>query len=177
MHRLGHLVNGEWVAHSHPAVFEVGERIVAGVPGGDPSIFERMIECLEAPYYLLYVLHTPRGEAQPGRHQSPALSLSEVKGFLAQFGPFLSADARFDLWAHSPSDSGTVAWDRHNLLFAYGPLARFSTALRSLGFTTGNPSIPVPHEHHYRADFDGLAQDLMAALDWSFSPLRPEDQQ
>ena len=177
MYRLGHLVDGDWVAHSHAPVFESGDRIVAGVPGGDPAIFERMVECLEPSYRLLYVLHTPRGEGQPGRYQSPDLSLSDVKAFLTKFGPFLSADARFDLWAHSPSDNATVVWDRHNQLFAYGPLERFSTALRSLGFTSGYPSVPVPHEHNYRAEFDDLAKELLGAFNWLHSPLRPEDEQ
>jgi hypothetical protein len=177
MYRMGHLVNGDWVAHSHLPVFESGDRIVAGVPGGDPTIFERMVECLNPPYHLLYVLHTPRGEAQPGRYQSPALSLSDVRDFLVRFSPFLSGDARFDLWAHSPSDSGTIVWDRHNQLFAYGPIERFSTALRSLGFTTGQTSVPSPHEHHYRAEFDNLAKDLVGAFNWSHSPLREEDKQ
>lgn len=177
MYRLGHLVNGEWVAHVHPTVFESGERLVAGVPNGDPTIFGCLVECMEPPYSLLYVLHTPRGEAQPGRYQSAELSISEVKDFLVRYAPFLSADARFDLWAHSPSDGGTVVWDRHDQLFAYGQIERFAEALRSLGFTIGTTSVPVPHEHHYRAEFDLLARQLLTEFDWSYSPLRPEDQQ
>jgi hypothetical protein len=177
MYRLGHLVNGEWIAHVHPAVFESGMRLVAGVPNSDPAIFGRMLECMAPPFHLLYVLHTPRGEGQPGRYQSPLLSLSEVNDFLARYAPFLSADARFDLWAHSPGDDGTVVWDRHDQLFAYGPLDRFANALQSMGFTTGATSIPTPHEHHYRAEFDHLAKQLLTEFDWSHSPLRSEDEQ
>ena len=129
MFRLGHLVHGEWVAFSQPAVFECGGRIVAGVAGSDPLVFERLVEQLEPPYYLLYLLHTPRGEAEPGRYQSPKLSLTEVTAFLARFRRFLSADARFDLWAHAPSENATVVWDRHDKLFAYGPLDRYASAL------------------------------------------------
>ena len=177
MYRLGHLVNGEWTAHSHPPVFQVGERLVAGVPGGDPVVFERLVECLEPPYLLLYVLHTPRGEAQPGRYQSPALSPAQVKWFLARFAPFLSADARFDLWARSPKENATVVWDRHNEVFGYGPLDRYSSTLSSMGFSAGRPEVPSPHEHHYRAEFDVLAKEILTAFDWSHSPLRPEDEQ
>lgn len=177
MYRLGHLVDGEWIAHVHPAVFESRERITAGVPHGDPTIFGSMVECMGPPYYLLYVLHTPRGEAQPGRYQSPELSLPDVKDFLARYALFLSADARFDLWAHSLSDDGTVVWDRHNQLFAYGPLNRFANTLQSLGFTIGTTSIPTPHEHHYRAEFDHIAKQLLNEFEWSYSPLRPEDEQ
>ena len=177
MYRLGHFVSGEWVAHSHPPVFEAGERIVAGVPGGEPSVLEHLVECLEPPYHLLYVLHTPRGEAQPGRYQSPALSLAQVKDFLRRFAPFLSGDARFDLWAYSPSDQATLVWDRHNQLFGYGPVDKFSSKLLALGFTHGYPDIPAPHEHNYRSELDGLAKEVLAAFNWSHSPLLPEDEQ
>lgn len=177
MYRLGHVINGEWVEHSHRPVFQLGKRLVAGVPGGDPEVFAALVECLEPPYHLLYVLHTPRGEAQAGRYQSPLLSLEQVKGFVIRFNGFLRADARFDLWAHSPSENGTVVWDRHNQLFAYGPIEQFATRLASMGFSPGQPDVPAPHEHHYRAELDGLAKDVMAAFDWSHSPLRPQDEQ
>jgi hypothetical protein len=177
MYRLGHLVDGKWLAYDHPAVFDSGERITAGVSNRGTVIFARMVECLEPPYHLLYVLHTPRGEGPPGRYQSPALSLADVKAFLTQFDPFFSADARFDLWAHSPGDHGTIVWDRHDMLFAYGPLERYTTVLLSLGFMTGKPSVPAPHEHHYRAEFDPLAKHLLTVFNWSYSPLRPEDAQ
>ncbi|MEA9579655.1 hypothetical protein VC218_12295 [Xanthomonas nasturtii] len=177
MYKLGHLEDGQWRAHSHPAVFETTDRVVAGVSGGDPAIFEQLIECMEPPYYLLYVLHTTRGEAEPGRYQSPALEFPEVKAFLARFSAFLSADARYDLWAHSRASLATVVWDRHNQLFAYGPLEKFSARLQAIGFTAGKTAVPTPHEHHYRPEFDQLAKELMAAFNWSFSPLRPEDAQ
>lgn len=136
-----------------------------------------MVECLEPSYYLLYVLHTPRGEAPPGRYQSPEVTLAEVVGFLEKFGPFLSADARFDLWAHSPSDNATIVWDRHDQIFGYGPLDRYSSKLVSMGFAPGHPSVPTPHEHYYRVEFDDFAKEIMTAFDWSFSSLHPEDEQ
>jgi hypothetical protein len=178
MYRLGHLVDGEWTAHSHPPVFNVVKgRIVAGVAGSDPAIFGRLVECLEPPYFLLYVLHTPRGEALPGRYQSPALSLNQVKEFLARFAPFLTADARFDLWAHAPEDNATVVWDRHNQIFGYGPLERYLSTLEGMGFNRGRPEVPVPHEHHYHSELDPLAKEVLSAFDWARSPLRPQDEQ
>ena len=177
MHRLGHLVDGDWQPFRHPRVFGIGKRIVAGVPDSDPSVFQRMLSCLSEPFHFLYVLHTPRGEAQPARYQSPLMSISEVEGFLARFGRFLSSDGRFDLWACSPGSDGTVVWDRHVQLFAYGPVEQFASALRSLGFQEGQTLLPGPHEHHYRAELDSLARELIEAIDWSSSPLRPEDEQ
>lgn len=177
MFRLGHLVEGEWTAHSHPAVFNADGRVHAGVPGGDPVVFERLVACLPPPYHLLYVLHTPRTEAEPGRYQSPELSFDELKAFLERFAPYLSGDGRFELWAYSPTDGGMVVWDRHNQLFGYGPVEAFAAALRALGFTSGQPEIPVPHTHYYRVELDDLAREVIAAFDWSVSPLRPEDEQ
>jgi hypothetical protein len=153
---------------SHNASFQIGDRIVPENAG---------TKHLRSPYYLLYILHTPRGEAQPGRYQSPALSLPEVKEFLAAYGSFLSADSRYDLWAHSPDDNGTVVWDRHNQLFCYGPLDAFAAALLTLGFTSGASLVPTPHMHHYRPEFNHLAKGLIGAFNWSYSPLMPEDEQ
>lgn len=175
MHRLSHLVQGEWTAHSHPPVFEISERLVAGVPGGDPAVFAALVECLSPPFNLLYVLHTPRGEAQPGRYQSPQISFAEFREFIGSFGSFLSSDGRFDLWAHSRTDDATVIWDRHNQLFAYGPLKQYASVLTALGFGRGRPVIPTPHEHHYRPEFDAFARRLMQAYDWSRTALHPED--
>jgi hypothetical protein len=183
MFKLGHSQNGEWVEHCYSSVFRMPQseqdrqRLVAGVPKGDPQIFGKLVEAMEPPFYLLYVLHTPRGEGEPGRYESPLVSGAEVQEFLTRFGQFLAGDARFDLWAHSPADNATVIWDRHNQIFAYGPLARFENTLRGLGFSTGDPVIPMPHEHHYRAGFDPQAKQLLETIEWRYSPLREDDKQ
>lgn len=177
MHRLGHLVGGQWVAYTHRPVFTADERIVAGVPGSNPALFRHLVGCLEPPYYLLYVLHTPRGEGEPGRYQSPAISRSQIDGFLTTFAALLSGDGRFDLWVHSSLSGGTLVWDRHDRLFGYGPVDRLSDKLTSLGFIEGHPEIPVPHQHYYRAELDSLAKGGMAAFEWSYATLRPEDEQ
>lgn len=183
MHKLSHLVRGEWVEHSHPAHFQIvskqgaAPRIVGGIPSGDSAPFERLVRCLGRPCFLLYVLHTPRGEAEPGRYQSPPLSSEELEEFLARFRSYLTSDARFDLWAHSPSDKATVVWDRHNQLFAYGHVERLAEELRSLGFTEGPVGMDFEHQHHYRPEFDADAAAVIEAFDWSYSPLKPGDVQ
>ncbi|MBO9878277.1 hypothetical protein J7360_13075 [Xanthomonas sp. D99] len=84
------------------------------MPGGNRAIFGRLNACMEPPYYVLYLFNTSRGEAEPGRYQSPALERFDVKAFWSWFGAFLSADARHDLWAHLPTSQATAVWDRHN---------------------------------------------------------------
>jgi hypothetical protein len=182
MHKLAHLVETEWQEHSYAPLYELGvagetHRLLAGSPSSQPDPFERLALCLTPPYFLLYILHTPRGEGRPGRYQSPSISVDEFRSFMAKFGTWLSSDARFDLWLHSPSENATIVWDRHNQLFAYGPLTRFATALRSLGFVEGQVSVPAPHQHHYWPECDTGATELLSWCSWQFPPLLPEDEQ
>lgn len=182
MHKLSHAVGDAWPPHSHEAIYSVlpmdeGARILAGAPGGDPAPFERLVACMEPPYLLLYILHTPRGQGEAGRYQSDEVSPEQFQRFMAQFGTYLSSDARFDIWAHSPEENATVVWDRHNRLFAYGPIDRFSAALNALGFSEGEPMVPSPHQHHYWPAFDMDAAALLDYFAWTHSPLRDEDEQ
>ena len=171
------------MAHSYAPLYSIvareggSSKIVAGLPGGDPGPFERLVQSLQAPYILLYVLHTPRGEAKAGRYQSPSLSNADFHDFMVTFGPYLSADARFDLWAYSPAEKATVVWDRHNQLFAYGPVDTLATELRSLGFSEGLTDVSFAHLHHYRPECDAQAAALLEAFDWSFSELQKADEQ
>ena len=181
--KLSYQQSDEWVAHSHPATFRTevtsagSTRVVAGVPAGDPLTFQRLAESLEAPFMLLYVLHTPRGEGEAGRYQSPSLSLGEAQAFLEQHAAFLSGDARFDLWIHSPGENATVIWDRHNLIHAYGPTGRYVSTLKALGFEEGSPNLAFAHMHHYRQEFDNEAAAVLQAFAWRHSPLQAEDEQ
>ena len=152
-------------------------RIVAGVPAGNSLVFETLCDVLSPPYYLLYVLHTPRGEGSPGRYQSPELTHDDLRAFLKRFGPFLAGDARFDVWVYSIKDKGTIIWDRHNRIFAYGDLEAFIAKFRMMGFQMGPSPIPDPHIHHYRQEFDADAAEVLVYFDWMNSPLRPEDEQ
>jgi len=181
-YKLGHLSGDQWIEHSYPPQFKLvsgagRERLMLGVPGGDSTVLERLLSCLSPPYFFLYVLHTPRGEADPGRYQSPSLEHDALVQFLKRFSDLLSKDARHDSWIHSPNANATLVWDRHNLIHAYGPLDCFETALRALGFAEGTVDIPDPHQHNYRVEFDEDAKALMEALDWHRTPLQPQDEQ
>jgi hypothetical protein len=183
MHKLSILRGDVEQEHSYPAVFRIEttrngtERIVVGVPGGDPVVFERLGRCLEGPYWLLFVLHTPRGEGEPGRYQSPEIEPERFNAFLARYGAFLSGDGRHDFWLRSPSSEATIVWDRHNLIYAYGPLDDYISALRGLGFSEAEVSIPFPHAHNYRPEFDSDAKTLLLEFEWTRTPLKPEDEQ
>ncbi|MBT0962110.1 hypothetical protein [Denitromonas iodatirespirans] len=183
MHKLDWQSAEEWLPHSYAPRFITEttsaetSRLVAGVPDGDSSVLLKLVECLTPPFFVLYVLHTPRGEGDPGRYQSPELDLDALQSFVSRFASFFAGDARFDLWVHSPRAKGTIVWDRHNLIYGYGPVECFGRALDSLGFSEGRPIIPSPHLHHYRKEFDEDAKTLLSAFSWQCSPLRPEDEQ
>jgi len=99
---------------------------------------------LAGPFQLLYVLHTTRIGSELGRYESPVLAASEVQGFMDQFGPFLSQDARHDVWLRSHDDNATIVLDRHNLIYAYGPLAAFCLAVVVLAIRLARRSAVWP---------------------------------
>ncbi|MFK8250552.1 hypothetical protein [Ancylobacter terrae] len=183
MAKLSHLVNGEWAAYVRPPVFAMealepaGSRIVAAAPEGFPSLLETLAGDMTAPLFMLYVLHTPRGEGEAGRYQSPPLAVGDVTAFLKRFGSFLADDSRCDLWIHSPADAATLVWDRHDLLHIYGDTDKAADTLRARGFAAGTPAIPSPHMHRYEATYDADAAALLDAFAWRRTPLRPEDEQ
>ncbi|CAN5652732.1 hypothetical protein BH10PSE14_BH10PSE14_01670 [soil metagenome] len=182
MFKLGHQIDGDWQEYSHPAVFSVAqtsggrEKVLTTAPGSDAAIFTTLAALLTPPFFLLYVLHTPRGEGLPGRYQSGEIGLEEVEEFLRRHADLLRRDARFDLWLYSVTDQATIIRDRHDLIHAYGPTASFVAALHRLGFAAGAPTIPAPHEHHYHAACDEQSRAVLAN-DWRYSSLRPEDEQ
>ena len=176
------LTAGEWTPHVYPLHFTrerttQRERLRVGMRPGSSEPFSLLLPLLPEPLFLLYVLHTPRGGGAFGRYQSPELSHAEVAAFLSRFASFLSSDARHDLWVHSFSAGSTLVWDRHDLLYAYGPLEAFIAALRSVGFATGEVVVPDPHSHRYHAAFDSQEAALLSALPWHRTDLRPEDEQ
>jgi hypothetical protein len=169
-------VDGVEAAAPSSAVFE-RQRMVSGkqrlliaaIPGR-PTLFRELARCLAAPLFLLYVLHTPRGEGAPGRYQSPELDSQQVDNFLADFAPYLAGDARHDTWVHSALDGRTLIWDRHDLIFAEGePLEDMTSILLAAAYEIGTVSSAgaVPHIHYYRSEFDADAAAVLARFEWA----------
>jgi hypothetical protein len=133
---------------------------------------------LVGPFQLLYVLHTSRTGAELGRYESPELNATAVEGFLRVFGRFLSEDSRHDLWLRSHDDDATIVLDRHNIIYAYGPLDIFEAALLKRGARAGAAlEIPDPHMHHYHQEWDESEREVLRALPWTVRPLRQSDVQ
>jgi hypothetical protein len=181
--KLEALRDGEWRPHQYGNAFireaTTGpDRLRIGPRDGHASLMLHLAADLAAPYKILYVLHTPRGGSAPGRYQSPAMDRTEVESFFLRFGEFFAGDGRHDIWLRSGPDAATLVWDRHDLMYAYGPLDRFGVVLERVGLRSGEaPAIPSPHSHRYHPEWDDAERELVAALDWVVTPLRPGDEQ
>jgi hypothetical protein len=158
---------------------EVGgrPRLRVGVDEAQEAALAALADGLRGRFQLLYVLHTTRTGAELGRYESPELTLGNVKEFLRQFGRFLCEDSRHDLWIRSHDDDATIVLDRHNLIYAYGPLNDFEAVLQARGVRQGEPLVPGPHVHHYHPAWDGAEGEVVRHFDWRISPLRPADVQ
>ena len=153
-------------------------RLLITVPHDMPSLFRTLAGLLGGPLFLLYILHTPRGEGAEGRYQSPPLDSHQLDEFLADYT--LPGGRRSTLWVHSASDGRTLIWDRHDLIYAEGdPLEDIVATIEGLEFERG--AVPRagagPHLHYYRQEFDADAAAVLARFDWTRTDLGYKDEQ
>jgi hypothetical protein len=153
------------------------DRLCISVEEAHISLLWKFAFSLPAPYYVLYLLHTSRCDMEPGRYQSPALDFDDLNRFLSEFCEFLTNDARHDLWIHSPAAGATLVWDRHDLIYAYGPLDSFRALLKESSQETEVDGPPNPHVHMYHPEYDHAERKLIRHFEWSYSPLRAGDEQ
>jgi hypothetical protein len=93
------------------------DRLVIAPRANYVDLLQKLAACLQEPFLLLYVLVVPRGEGEPGRYQrESSYNAIELKEFLNSYRDFFEQDARQNLWIRSKSDSGLLAYDRHNLI-------------------------------------------------------------
>jgi len=156
-----------------------GERLAIAPRSGYVNLLEDLTSSFEEPFQLLYVLVVPRSEASPGRYQSEfSFDTSQLKSFLALYSDFLEQDARHNLWIRPVSGQGLLVYDRHNVIYAYGPVESFIATLTSAGLDESS-AVGLPatvHVHHYHQEFDDAANRLLTQDKWIESPLRPGDE-
>lgn len=179
-YKIGELVDGEWRAFRH------GNRFARSIaPSGMDCLqigaaepFELLLDLghryLRPPLGILIVLHTPRTEAE-GRYERNGLDWRETDEFLLRFRGLFERDARADLWVRSAADDAMLVYEKHDLVYAYGHNAEIESDLRARSFLQGEPEIPLPHTHHYHAEFDLDVAAMLGLYEWKRSPLRPGD--
>jgi hypothetical protein len=152
-------------------------RLLVGPASRHVELLLSLAEVWERDYFVLYVLLVPRlGNRLAGRYQSPGpLSFDELAAFLRRFSGFLEGDGRHHVWIGSTTGAGTLIYDRHDWIYAYGDVPKYIEVLQAQGFTEGEVVLPVPHTHNYHAKFDAAEDELAAYWEWLRSPLHPAD--
>jgi len=175
------LGNEEVVPHRHESTWarqKTGgaDRLVIAPASGHVELLLDLAQCVHGPFGILYVLLVSRRGREPGRYQSPEpSSYEDMELFLRTFRTYLENDGRHHVWLMSLSDQATLVYDNHNLIYAYGPLDRYTQVLRRAGLEEGETGIPAPHQHSYNAAFDSAEDDLMKLWPWEHFPLAPGD--
>jgi hypothetical protein len=153
------------------------KRLLIGPSQGHVEILRCLSECLPVPLKLLYVLVVPRSaDHEPGRYESPNLTRDQVEAFLSQHKRFFESDGRHHLWVASP-DAGTIVYDRHDMLYAYGPIDEYIARLEEHGLRPGVVTVPRPHWHAYHAELDAEETAIVSHWQWLRKPLRESDQE
>jgi hypothetical protein len=171
----------EWLAHDYGKVFarqnaSTTPRLCIGASTDGSGLLQALSQFLSEPLLLLYVLVVPRGSV-PGRYQSDDLTRDQCDILFQRFAHFWDHDGRHSIWLHSRTDSSTLVYDRHNLIYAYGSLAPFESLLASLGYSaTRTLSVSFIHQHAYHAEFDHLERELVVEFAEGRSELRVGDE-
>jgi hypothetical protein len=154
------------------------DRLVIAPRSNQTDMLYKLAECFDEPFLLLYVLVVPRTEHEPGRYQSDySFTYTQLSQFLSTYAEFLEKDARHNLWIRPESGDGLLVYDRHNVIYAYGPLDLLISKIQSIGFTEENEiHFGFPHAHHYNSEFDSIQARILTDEQWTVSPLRPGDE-
>ena len=152
------------------------DRVLIGCKNKEiPTILE-LCRNMEGPFGILYVLLVSRLGNESGRYQSPEyMTYEELELFLYEHQEFFEQDGRHHLWVASMAGEGQFIYDKHNFIFAYGPLSEYIKKLKGLGFQEGEISTPFPHVHHYHHQFDDEEEAVMKHWGWVHSPLQDDD--
>ncbi len=101
------------------------------------------------------------------------LDFEELQRFVMPYQSFLEGDARHHLWIHSPNSGATLVYDKHNLIYAYGPIEEFISKLKEMGLQEGEFELPFPHYHNYFSEYDSFEKQIIGNHKWKRTPIVP----
>jgi len=155
------------------------EHLCIAASDDQSHLLETLLEHMPQPMWILYVLVVPRGEGEAGRYQSTEpITRHEARAFLSRFRNYLETDGRHNLWIKSEDGPALLVFDRHDLIYGYGPIDEWTGDLQKLGWIEverKDISLPDPHSHHYHAIFDDDAREVLSYTQWQHSPLQEQD--
>jgi hypothetical protein len=156
-----------------------GSRLVIACSQEQTNVLAALLRAMAGPFWVLYVLVVSRGRGEQGRYQSSESQPgSAVDTFVKQFSTLLEKDGRHNLWVASESGSEMLVYDRHNVIYAYGPLAAFKQILAEIGLKeVPVVRFPSPHSHHYHQGLDTEEDRLLSYWAWRRTPLKESDEE
>ncbi len=177
-------ISGElWLAHDYGKVYAIEKttdgtkRLRIAVSYDGSRILRTLSQSLKEPFFLLYVLVVFRGGGKQGGYQSEELSQDALDALFARYSEFWDSDGRHSVWLRSEADRATLVYDRHNLIYAYGPLEQFEMILEALEYArTPEVSLSFEHQHCYYAEFDAFDQELTTKFAGARSELHSRDE-
>jgi hypothetical protein len=153
-------------------------RLKIGASTHGIDLLLHLSDVLDAPFFCLYVLVLNRSKTAGGRYQSPWIeSKAELADFLLDYKEVFETDGRHHLWVSSPDMGATLVYDRHNVLYAYGPIEEIAANLHEMGYHAENFELPFPHAHYFHAENDSKVEELLQYWNWQHFPLQEADQE
>lgn len=165
-------------AHQHPHRWRKEpaghvQRLVVAPNSGCLDLFLDLASCVNPPYSVLYVLSVPR-VSDPGRYRmEQSMDMEALRAFVQPYREFLEGDARHHLWICSHDSSATLVYDKHDFIYAYGPLECYEQVLARHGLDQGEFELPFPHYHNYFPEFDEAESKIIASHKWSRTGIVP----
>jgi hypothetical protein len=152
------------------------EALVLAPATGHIDLLLRLARELKGPFRLTYVLLVPFGEFAEGRYEfEDLLDYEALERLLTLHRGFFEGDARHHLQIGTESDMPSLVYDQHDLIYAFGPVARWEQIAKEHGLRPGSPEMPIPHSHHTRREFDLEAESLLSSNRWRREPLGDSD--
>jgi len=152
------------------------DRLVIASDFNQVDLITKLTSQLTPPFYVLYVLLVSRLGYESGRYQSPLFETHEMLfAFFKKYREYIETDCRFHLWIGTANNSGTLVFDRHNIIFAYGQTDKYIKILKQEGFRKHKICIPSPHTHNYYPDNDKYEESITQECDWKHFPLAEDD--
>lgn len=154
------------------------ESLVIAPSANHISILIDLLHLMSEPLGTLYVLVVPRGGSKAGRYQTAnPVSKEQAEDLLTSFKEYFENDGRHNIWVASMSGSHQLVYDRHNVIYAYGPLPEYENVLLGRGLRKVEfVRFPSPHTHNYHAAFDQDERNLLRHWRWKRSPLHESDE-
>lgn len=152
------------------------DRLAVSLQSGQIELICQLLSTMPGPFGFLYILVVTRTGLEQARYElDKSLTLEGITRLLDEYRGFFEQDARHTVFIVDHSSGDFIVYDRHNLIYIYGDLDRYTRLLTRQGLVQRNIIIPTPHAHHYHHEFDDLETRLVTQNKWVVKPLRDQD--